>query len=369
MRKKILLIDDGLSAPGQFADCDILLARGGADAFERIYVAQPDLVLLDGSLPDSDAICRRLFDDPLTASIPVIVVDGRPVKYPNVVRQTGKDGLDSAVSETLALAKPKPNPAAAILSRDAGRVVFAGHTGFFSLRSALQMAYSDQLTGALRVFVNRFPVEVFFAKGRFLFATSRNALLYTKDSPVILSSTNLGLIVEAQVNQGVSGCPLFLYLAARSGFPHDDVVQIVRDHGQRLFAGLFTAGRVQFEFEETTEPPDYAAQFPPGAEDPDNWLLASLRYVKFDALTAQQRPDPNGNPNYTQRGYESIQRLRLNDVEVRFAAAINGASSLQQIAKKIGVALNDALLIVFRFQTLEIIDYWSSQVKALPPAQ
>jgi hypothetical protein len=45
---------------------------------------------------------------------------------------------------------------------------------------------------------------------------------------------------------------------------------------------------------------------------------------------------------------------------------VNGAESLQSIAKKINVPLNDALLIVFRFQALEIIDYWSSSVLSLP---
>jgi hypothetical protein len=82
---------------------------------------------------------------------------------------------------------------------------------------------------------------------------------------------------------------------------------------------------------------------------------------------ASQRPDPNGSPAYTRKGYELIQRLKLNDVEARFATAINGAETLQQIAKKISVPLNDALLIVFRFQALEIIDYWSSTVLSLPP--
>ena len=53
-------------------------------------------------------------------------------------------------------------------------------------------------------------------------------------------------------------------------------------------------------------------------------------------------------------------------MEARFATAVNGAESLQSIAKKIGIPLTDALLIVFRFQALEIIDYWSSNVLSLP---
>src|SRR5581483_8573195 len=175
--------------------------------------------------------------------------------------------------------------------------------------------------------------------------------------------------MDGQANQGATGCPLFLFLATRNGFPHDVVVQITREHGQRLFSNLWTAGRINFEFAELTEFPDFARNFPPANEDPDNWVLASLRFVRFEALTASQRPDPNGSPAYTRKGYELIQKLKLNDVEARFATAINGSEPLQQIAKKINVPLNDALLIVFRFHALEIIDYWSSTVLSLPVSQ
>jgi hypothetical protein len=265
--------------------------------------------------------------------------------------------------------KPPAHPGLTLFTRNVAKIVFAGHTGFFSLRSALQMAYSDELTGAFRCFIHRSPIDLFMAKGRFVFATTHNPQLYCRNSPTILSSTNLGLIVEAQANQFATGCPLFLYLATRSGFPHDDVVQITREHGQRLFANLWTTGRVSFEFEAMSAFPEYARNFPPSTEDPDNWVLASLRQVRFENLMPSQRPDPNGNPAYTRKGYELIQKLRLNDVEARFATAINGSDSLTQIAKKIGVPLNDALLIVFRFSALEIIDFWSATVLSLPASQ
>jgi CheY-like chemotaxis protein len=389
MSQKILVIDDSLasskaaeSALAQsFGNVDVLLAQRGAEGFDRFLVAQPDLILLNESLPDMDgeAVVYRLLNDPATSNVPIVVMSSNghgeklKARYANVVRSIPKpvsaESLLPVVSTQLAAAKAAPAPSSVILFRDAAKVVFAGHTGFFSLRNALQMAYGDKMTGVLRVFINRFPVELFFSKGRFLFATTRNFNLYLRDSPVILSATNLGLVMEGQVNQGASGCPLFLFLAGRNGFPHDDVVQITREHGQRLFANLWTAGRVNFEFSEIGEFPDYARNFPPSTDDPDNWVLASLRHVRFDSLMASQRPDPNGSPAYTRKGYELIQRLKLNDVEARFATAINGAETLQQIAKKINVALNDALLIVFRFQALEIIDYWSSTVLSLPPQQ
>ena len=389
MSQKILVIDDSLATAKaaeavlaqNFTNLDILTAQRGGEGFERFLVNQPDLILLNESLPDMDgeAICHRLLNDKNTSEVPVVVMTSNghartfQEKYSNVIKTISKpvtpEALESALTSALTQVKAQPNPASTILFRDPSTVVFAAHTHFFSLRNALQMAAGDKLNGLLRVFINRFPVELFVAKGKFLFATARNFQLYMRDSPVILNSTNLGLIIEAQANQMVTGCPLFLYLATRSGFPHEDVVQITREHGQRLFSHLWTAGRVHFEFVEMSQFPDFARNFPPSDEDPENWALASLRYVKFENLSAAQRPDPNGSPAYTRKGYELIQKLKLNDVEARFATSINGAESLQAIAKKIGIALNDALLIVFRFQVLDIIDYWSSTVLSLPAAQ
>ncbi len=388
MSQKILVIDDSLATAKaaeavlaqNFTNLDILTAQRGGEGFERFLINQPDLILLNESLPDMDgeAICYRLLNDQNTSNVPVVVMTTNgharmfEEKYANVVKTISKpvthEALESTLSSALKQIKPQPNPASTILFRDPGSVVFAAHTHFFSLRNALQMAAGDKLNGLLRIFINRFPIELFVSKGKFLFATARNFQLYMRDSPVILNTTNLGLIMEAQTNQMVTGCPLFLYLATRGGFPHEDVVQITRDHGQRLFSHLWTAGRVNFEFVALPQFPDFARNFPPGDEDPENWALASLRYVKFENLSAAQRPDPNGSPAYTRKGYELIQKLKLNDVEARFATSINGAESLQTIAKKIGLPLNDALLIVFRFQVLDIIDYWSSTVLSLPPA-
>jgi hypothetical protein len=63
-----------------------------------------------------------------------------------------------------------------------------------------------------------------------------------------------------------------------------------------------------------------------------------------------------------------VQRLRLNEVEARFAGAINGTDPLQAIASKLSIPLGDALLIVFRFQSLDVIDFWNAGVLSLPGA-
>jgi len=54
----------------------VIVSRSGEDGLEKIEKAAPDLVLLDLMLPEIDGVelCRTLKSDPLTASIPVIMV-------------------------------------------------------------------------------------------------------------------------------------------------------------------------------------------------------------------------------------------------------------------------------------------------------
>ena len=381
MAQKILVIDDPQTAADiaenvfarHFPGCDVLVASRGSDAFERLNAANPDLVILNDTLPDTDgaAVLARLAVDPFSAATPVLLLAEASRtqefngKYPNIARVLAKpatmDALAEAVAEILG-----GKGSRRMLPGRAGGVAFTGHTGVISLRQALHMAQGDRLTGVLRFQLGRNPIDLWMNAGRFIFATTRNFQLYCGGSPVILSATNLGLIVESQINQQITGCPIFLFLSVRNGFPHDDVVQITRDHGQRLFSHLYTAGRITFEFEETDQFPEFATNFPASSDDADNWILDALRHVKFEQIAPNARPDPNGSPAYTRRGYDLIQKLKLNDVEARFASAINGSESLQVIAQKVGIPLGDALLVVFRFQALEIVDFWGSGSLTLP---
>ena len=381
MAQKILVIDDPQTAADiaenvfarHFPGCDVLVASRGSDAFERLNAANPDLVILNDTLPDTDgaAVLARLAVDPFSAATPVLLLAEASRtqefngKYPNIARVLAKpatmDALAEAVAEILG-----GKGSRRMLPGRAGGVAFTGHTGVISLRQALHMAQGDRLTGVLRFQLGRNPIDLWMNAGRFVFATTRNFQLYCGGSPVILSATNLGLIVESQINQQITGCPIFLFLSVRNGFPHDDVVQITRDHGQRIFSHLYTAGRITFEFEETDQFPEFATNFPASSDDADNWILDALRHVKFEQIAPNARPDPNGSPAYTRRGYDLIQKLKLNDVEARFASAINGSESLQVIAQKVGIPLGDALLVVFRFQALEIVDFWGSGSLTLP---
>ena len=159
---KILVVDDNLGASKlvenvlaqHFNGGDVLVAQRGADAFERFNVAQPDAIVLNDTLPDmeAEAVCYRLLNEPATAKVPVLVMaeDGKAEwiqdRYTNVSKVVDKpvsaDGLQTALAAALPK-QPRPgmSPARSLLFYDPSQTVFSVHTGFFTLRAALQMAY------------------------------------------------------------------------------------------------------------------------------------------------------------------------------------------------------------------------------------
>ena len=83
--RSVLIVDDSpdnLSVlVGLFADTDlqVLVARDGESAFERLRHVRPDLILLDIQMPGIDGfeVCRRLKADDGTRDIPVIFMTAR----------------------------------------------------------------------------------------------------------------------------------------------------------------------------------------------------------------------------------------------------------------------------------------------------
>ena len=84
-RKKILLVDDSSTAlllsrmVLQGMSYDVVTARDGLEGLEKAKQVHPDLILLAVMMPRMDGIeaCKRLRDDPATASIPIIMVTTR----------------------------------------------------------------------------------------------------------------------------------------------------------------------------------------------------------------------------------------------------------------------------------------------------
>ncbi len=378
MFQKVLVIDDSPVAaelaekvlaqqyPGSAVD--VLYAQKGMDAFERLQVALPELILLSDSLPDLavEAVCARLLSDPLTADIPVCLVnasgeaDALEDRFPNIRKVLARPAGRDAIAELLSrlVSAPKAERATSQV-HDPARSAFSGHTGFFQIQAALQMAHGDRLTGVLRFFVSRASIDLYVSKGRFVFASTRNVALYCRDSPVVLEQASLGQVMEAQQGQSVSGCPLFLYLGLKGLLPQEEVVPLIREHGHRLFASLWSAGRVAFEFERLETLPEFAAKFPASGDDADNWVLVSLRHARMEQLPLPLRIGTNGSPVFTRRGTELVQRLRLTERELRFAGGVNGAESLLSLSKRTSVDLAEAQAMVFRFTTLGVMDYWT----------
>src|SRR5499426_335872 len=58
---------------------DVCRSRTGAEALQQVRVRAPDLVLLDLMLPGMDGldVCRRLRQDPSTATLPIVMLTAK----------------------------------------------------------------------------------------------------------------------------------------------------------------------------------------------------------------------------------------------------------------------------------------------------
>ncbi len=237
-----------------------------------------------------------------------------------------------------------------------GGAYFCGDTRFFSLNRALQIIATQKLTGTLRVFWDKQPVELLTQTGQVLFATSRDPELYCPEAPVTLSNVDPDRIAAARGQQQETGCPPFITLAQENLILQEPAMQLTQHHGQKLFAELWSAPCVRFSFEQGSLP-EFANTLP-GELDVDQWALATLRFVQFPELGDRAYYDPASVPAYTRDGFERVQNLRLTVAEAQFASQFNGIRSVQQIAKNLRLDLKFASVTLFRFLALEIVECW-----------
>jgi DNA-binding response OmpR family regulator len=236
-----------------------------------------------------------------------------------------------------------------------GGAYFCGDTRFFSLNRALQIMATQKLTGTLRFFWDKQPVELLTQNGQVLLATSRDPELYCPEAPVTLSNVDPDRIAAARAQQQETGCPLFITLAQENLILHEPAMQLTQHHGQKLFAELWSAPCVRFSFQQGALP-DFASALP--GDDVDQWALATLRFVQFPQLGDRAYYDPASVPAYTRDGFERVQNLRLTVAEAQFASQFNGVRSVQQIAKNLRLDLKFASVTLFRFLALEIVECW-----------
>jgi DNA-binding response OmpR family regulator len=233
---------------------------------------------------------------------------------------------------------------------------FCGDTRFFSLHAALRTIAKQKLTGALRCYWEKEPVDLLAREGEIVLATTRDSAVYCSETPISLTNLDPARLENARNHQWETGCPMFITLAQENLIPQESAAQLVQHHGQKLFAQLWTLPQVRFAFHQG-ELPAYAEGIHADG-DADQWSLSSLRMIQFHELGTLANYDPASIPAYTRDGYERVQDLRLTVAEAQFASQFNGARSIQQIAKNLRLDFKFARLTLFRFLALEIVECW-----------
>ena len=390
------------------ANYDVATAPTAAEGLRAAKAANPDLILLGYILPDmkGDAVSHKLLKDPATKDIPVVYVSGfggdlQPDRSdtPNVIGflnkpftsdllieivethmpkspdepEPAEDKKPSNEETSEGAANPEPWSSSSRAQENAGvedlsdesvtsGAYFCGDTSFFPLNWALQTIAKEKLTGVLRSFWDKDPVDLLTEDGKIVLATTRNPDLYCPETPITLANLDADRLAAARNRQLESGCPSFLTLAQEGAILQEPALQLVQHHGQRLFAQLWTTPRVRFVFQRG-ELPDYADDVP-ADPDMDNWALATLRFIQHPELGPRGNYDLASIPAYTREGFSRVQALRLTVAEAQFASQFNGVRSIQQIAKNLRIDLKFARLTLFRFLALEIVECWPPSTAA-----
>ena len=236
-------------------------------------------------------------------------------------------------------------------------VYFSGDTGFFSFSRALRVIGREKLTGTLRSAGARETVDLHAREGKVVLVTTRDAEAYCSEAPITLVNLDSDRVTAARETQSQTGCPLFIALAREDLILRDPALQLVQHYGQKLFAQQWSAPRVRFTFEQTSELPDFTSDIP-AVDDIEHWMLGTLRFVQAQDVADKANYDPAWIPAYTRDGFERIQKLRLTVAEAQFASQFNGARSIAQIARNLRLDLKFAGLTLFRFVELEIVECW-----------
>lgn len=400
------------------ADYDVVTAGTAQEALQASRQQKPDLILLDYLLPDlrGDELSKRLSADESTADVPVVFMSGFGTDLENVRDRSENvlgilnkpfttDSLLKAVEENLSKApgkesaeagvhseftseaapavqssplwnEPKPaslqandqnsfaNPEFAPQPQPAlfesglgGNIYFSGETTFFSFSRALRVIGQENLTGTLRSAGARDTVDLYARQGKVVLVTTRDGEAYCAEAPVTLVNIDSERVREARETQSQTGCPLFITLAREDLILRHPAMQLVQHYGQKLFAQQWSASRVHFVFEQTTELPDFTNDIP-ADEDIEHWMLSTLRFVQAQDVAEKTNYDPESIPAYTRDGFERVQKLRLTVAEAQFASQFNGARSIAQIARNLRLDLRFARLTLFRFVELDIVECW-----------
>jgi len=269
------------------------------------------------------------------------------------------DWAQSATETTDTEVIPKKEPGTA-------DVYFCGHTSLFPLNRALQAIAKERLTGVLRSFWDKEPIELLARDGEIVFVTTRDPDLYCSETPPLLANIDVVKVDRARDQQKENGTPFFLTLAREESIALDAATELMRHYGQTLFSEVWTAPRAWIMFEKNADLLGDVADIP-GEPNVRDWALETLRLVQ----NPDQPPsfEPTSIPAYTKNGFERVQKLKLTSDEAQFASQFNGARSVQQIAKNLRLDLKSAWQLLFRFLALEVVECWPASTAAKPQQQ
>ncbi|HEY7002461.1 MAG TPA: DUF4388 domain-containing protein [Candidatus Udaeobacter sp.] len=273
--------------------------------------------------------------------------------------QQAGDWTDPAPSDPPEDATPSKEPRPA-------DVYFCGHTTFFPLSRALQAISKEKLTGVLRSSWEQERIDLLARDGEIIFVTTRDPELYCPETPAILANVDEGSAANARDQQRETGTPFFLALARQELIPRESALELMQQHGQKLFSQLWAAPRVWISFEKKADPFEDAVDLR-GEPNVRDWAMETLRLV--ENVEERAHFDPASIPAYTKDGFERIQKLKLTPDEAQFASQFNGARSVQQIAKNLRLDLKSARQMLFRFVALEIVECWPGSTAAKPEQQ
>ena len=266
----------------------------------------------------------------------------------------GSEQVHSGFGDSEFYAQPQP---ALFGSGALANTYFSGDSSFFPFSRALRVIGHEKLTGILRSAGTRENIDLYAHEGKVVLVTTRDAETYCFEAPITLVNIDPDRVAAARETQSQTGCPLFITLLREDLILRDPALQLVQHYGQKLFARHWSAPRVRFAFEQTSELPDFTNDIP-AEEDVEHWMLSTLRFVQAQDVTDKADYDPAWIPAYTRDGFERIQKLRLTVAEAQFASQFNGSRSIAQIARNLRLDLKFARLTLFRFLELEIVECW-----------
>ena len=230
------------------------------------------------------------------------------------------------------------------------------------LRASLNDAVAQRQTGVFRVRAAGAPAtELYLDNGQIVVVASQEAARYSEDADgVVPPKISPATLDDAVTEQAQTGVPFFLTLGSRGLLSKTTAVALLHRFGQRHFARLWTVpvASLSFEFTALDALPGFALRLEARRESLDAWLLGTLRYLQPKDIAAFARHEGfAGSVAFRKNGVEALRALDLCEQEQEFGRQVEGRRDLPAIAKALGVTVEHAFLLLFRFRCLEIMEY------------